>query len=294
MSEQLHTETTNDDHWDKDVIRLQREMNIADLLREKTRLEAYLDEPEHRDDDEASDRLDNVRDAIDKTINEDTRVVAVTKWGRPILDSVGLEHLVEGLTSDEDKTQVRDEVERRYKLLCSVYKWYLAATLVPRHPLKCKDLVSKLKRQCLRIVWQNSDGNVGRPRQDEGGSGHFTIINQTCTQCMWLHPVDGDPKGQIDYIQLIDDGSGRITDEADGYEQMRADISTRMMEFTTNERAATGPDISLVPLVCQIYGDEMAVGEEALPLISPDGFASWIFLYLAGPIYQPEVIEDAA
>jgi hypothetical protein len=287
---QLNTAKTNDDAWDKDIVRLQQEMNIADLLREK----AYLDEPEHRDDDEASDRLDNVRDAIDKTINEDNHIIAVTKSGRPILDRVGLEHLVEGLTSEEDKALVRDEVETRYKLLCNIYAWYLAGTLVPRHPLKCKDMVAKLKRHGLRIVWQMSDGEVGRPRQDEGESGHYTIINPTCTQCLWLHPVDGDPKGQVDYIQLIDDGSGKNTDETDGFEEMRIDVSRRMMEFQTNERAATGPSVKLVPLLREIYGDELAVGREALPLISPDGFADWMFLYLAGPIYEPQVIEAEA
>jgi hypothetical protein len=85
------TETTTTANWDDDIVALQRSTNIAELLREKDRLESIVYKV---DDDEASDRFDNVRDAIDKTIYEDNRIIAVTKWGRPILDRASLEGLV--------------------------------------------------------------------------------------------------------------------------------------------------------------------------------------------------------
>jgi len=93
-------------------------------------LEAYFDEMGSAadDDDESSDRLDDVSDAINKTIYDDTDIIALTKWGRPVLDSVGLDSLVEGLR-DEEKTVVRNFVENWYNSLTKLYGWKLAGTL---------------------------------------------------------------------------------------------------------------------------------------------------------------------
>src|SRR5262249_50188357 len=154
--------------------------------------------------------------------------------------------------SDDDKSLVRVFVFDRYNLLCNLFKWNVDNTLVTRQPLSCEDVVAKLKRNGIQVVWQGEDGEVTRrPKKAEGG--HFTIINPTCSQCLWLHPVDGDPKGQVDYIQLIDDGSGRRTDgPSDGVEELRASISRRFMEYLTGERAADGPVIELLPLVLNL------------------------------------------
>src|SRR5262245_36326058 len=128
---------SDSDDWESDIVKLQSEMSIAALIKEKQRLDEYFEDSANDDDDDASERWDNVQHAIDKTIYKDNRLIIVTKWGRPILDRVGLERLVEGL-SDDDKTLVRDLVEGRHRLLCSIYRWNLDNTLVPRRPLSCK------------------------------------------------------------------------------------------------------------------------------------------------------------
>src|SRR5262249_29872371 len=254
----MTTTTTTISERDAENLKLKTEMSIPALLKEKQRLDEYFEDSTNGDDDEANDRLDNVRDAIDKTIYEDNRIIATTKWGRPVLDHAGLERLVEGL-SEDDKSLVRVFVLDRYNVLCNLFKWNVDHTLATKLPLNCEDVVAKLKRNGIRVVWQDEDGEVTRPKKAEGG--HFTIINPTCTQCLWLHPVDDDPKGQVDCIQLIDDG--------------RQKVSRPMAEYLTGENAADGPDIALIPLLLKLYGDELVVGEEALPLMSASGFFDW-------------------
>jgi hypothetical protein len=193
--------------------------------------------------------------------------------------------------SDKDKALVRNFVESRYEFLCEVYEWYLAGTLVPRKLLGCTDVITKLESRGIRVIWEG-----GEDEDDDGG--RFSIVNPTCTQCVWMHPVDGDPYEAVDYLQLIDDGKGGIgsqdtqdEDEALARE-IRVTASRRIMEMMVG-KAASGPTIELIPRLREIYGDELAVGEEALPLMSPEGFDAWMFLYLAGPVYEPQVIEEA-
>src|SRR5437870_5702177 len=92
--------------WDSDIISLQQEMNIAELLKEMQRLDVVLSNCKNDgDDDEPSDRQDDVQNAIDKTIYEDTRVLAITRYGRPLYNIAAKERLVKGL-SPEDKALV--------------------------------------------------------------------------------------------------------------------------------------------------------------------------------------------
>ncbi len=65
-----------------------------------------------------------------------------------------------------------------------------------------------------------------------------------------------------------------------------------MMEMMTGRNAETGPSVKLIPLLREIYGNELAVREEALPLMSPDGFGSWMIVYLG--MEDPQVIEEEA
>jgi hypothetical protein len=145
---QLNTAKTTDDAWDKDIVRLQGEMNIAALIKEQSRLEAYFYEmgADADDDDESSDRQDNVRDAINKTIYSDTHIIALTKWGRPVLNNTGLDRLVEGL-SDVDKAVVRNFVEVWFNNLTETYEWKLAGALAPRQTLRTKSVIAKLRAQ---------------------------------------------------------------------------------------------------------------------------------------------------
>jgi hypothetical protein len=112
MTDFIQTPNEQKKSWDTDIVALQQEMNIAKLIRELNRLEAHTDT--YDNDDDAADRLDNVRDAIDKTLYEDTRVLAITKWGRPILNRARLEHLLSGLSDYLDKVSVQKFVEERF------------------------------------------------------------------------------------------------------------------------------------------------------------------------------------
>ena len=78
---------------------------LAELLKEMQRLDVVLSNCKNDgDDDEPSDRQDDVQNAIDKTIYEDTRVLAITRYGRPLYNIAAKERLVKGL-SPEDKAE---------------------------------------------------------------------------------------------------------------------------------------------------------------------------------------------
>jgi hypothetical protein len=246
--------------------------NLANLIREKARLEAPENDNDDSWDEDSCDREDEVRDTIDNIIYERTRVIAITKWGRPVLDRAGLDRLVEGL-SDEDKTLVRNVVEDRYEWLAKMYDWSLAGTLAPRHRLSCRDVVAKLKSRGIHVVWEE---------------GIYKIINPTCSQCVFMLPVDGERNGPVDHLLLVDDGKGDWDADSEFAERGRA-ASRSMMEMVVGKRVASGPTIELVPLLREIYGGDLAVGEEALPLI--DDFEGWLRHYLG--FNDPQVIEEA-
>jgi len=138
----------------------------------------------------------------------------------------------------------------------------------------------KLKARGVEVVYED-DGDKE--------NGVYQIINPTCTQCVWIHPEDSTEKKrlqQVDYFQIISEND-KEEDELD------ADIDRRMLQFTANQKAATGPEIDLIPLLLEIYGDKLEVGEEALPLMSPDGFRDWLWLLFASPTpYEPQVIKE--
>ena len=255
----------------KDVSDITMEQNFANLIREKARLNEYHPDNDN-DEAEASIRKDEVQDTIDNIIYEGTRVIAITKWGRPVLDRAGLDRLIGGL-SDEDKTLVRNLVEDRFEWLDEMYGWYVAGVLAPRQTLRGKDVVAKLESLGIHVVWDD---------------GVYKIVNPTCTQCVYMLPVDGDRRKRINYLQLVDDGSGDW-DVDSKLAAFRRAASRSLMEMIVGKRAGSGPTIELVPLLREIYGDQLAVGEEALPLI--DDFAGWLDHYLG--FQSPQVIEEA-
>jgi hypothetical protein len=248
------------------------EQNLANLIREKARLDEYYKNPDNDDDEAPWDRSDEVRATMLNIFYNRTRVIAITKWGRPVLDRAGLDRLVEGL-SDEDKAIVRNCVEGRYKWLDKMYGFFLAGTLAPRQALRCKDVVAKLKAWGIHVVWEE---------------GIYKLINPTCTQCVFMLPVDSDRRKPIDYLKLVDDGKGDWDADSEFAEHAR-DASRSYMEMIVGKRAASGPSIELVPLLREIYGDKLAVGVEALPLI--DDFEGWLRHYLG--FESPQVIEEA-
>ncbi len=178
MSESTTTEEKN----------VKKEMNFPDLIKELARLDEYCADSRNDDDDQTWDHHDDVRDAIAKTIYENTRAIAITKWGRPILNLVALNSLIEKI-SDEDKALVQGFVETRYRRLCESYEWYLASTLVPRPPLNPIDVIEKMQSCGMRVGWEESD--------DDPEFGHFAIINPTCDQCVWLHPLTTIPTNRL-------------------------------------------------------------------------------------------------
>src|SRR6266536_2917569 len=119
------------------------DMSLADLIREEQRLDAYCADPKNDDDNETWDRHDNVLYAIfDRIFN--TRAIAITKWGRPILN-LKLDPRIERNLSDEDKGLVREYVQAHYEKLCETYEWYLAGALTPRQPLNALDVAKRLR-----------------------------------------------------------------------------------------------------------------------------------------------------
>ncbi len=236
----------------KDVSDITMEQNFANLIREKARLNEYHPDNDN-DEAEASIRKDEVQDTIDNIIYEGTRVIAITKWGRPVLDRAGLDRLIGGL-SDEDKTLVRNLVEDRFEWLDEMYGWYVAGVLAPRQTLRGKDVVAKLESLGIHVVWDASFGVY---------------------QCVYMLPIDSVKNNPIDHFQLVDDG--------------RLAGSRSLMEMIVGKEAASDPTIELVPLLREIYGDQLAVGEEALPLI--DDFEDWLHHYLG--CESPQVIEEA-
>ncbi len=255
----------------KDVSDITMEQNFANLIREKDRLDEYHENPDNDADEASWNREDEVRDTIDNIIYERTRAIAITKWGHPVLDHAGLDRLVAEL-SDEDKALVRNFVEDRFEWLSEMYEFFLAGTLAPRHRLSCRSVATKLKSHGLHVVLDY---------------GVYKIINPTCTQCIFMLRVDGDPKW-VDHLQLVDDGSGDWDVDSELAALGRA-ASRSLMEMIVGKRAGSGPPIELVPLLREIYGDQLAVGEEALPLI--DDFAGWLDHYLG--FQSPQVIEEA-
>jgi hypothetical protein len=164
-------------------------MSLADLIREKRRLDEYLGAREHEDDDAADDRRDNVRDCVDTTIFKDT--IKVNEVGRPVLNPAALDGLVEG-SSGGDETLVREFVKGRYVNLVKWYEWYSAGTLVPRRPLKPRSVIAKLAHHGIPAVWEEDEGR-----------GVWKITNPTHTQCVWIHTDTDTRGGTIDHIQLI-------------------------------------------------------------------------------------------
>ena len=256
----------------KDVSDITMEQNFANLIREKARLDEYHANPDNDDDEASWNREDEVRDTIDNIIYDRIRVIAITKWGHPVLDHAGLDRLVAEL-SDEDNALVRNFVEDRFEWLHKMYGWYVAGTLAPRQTLRGKDVVAKLESLGIHVVWDD---------------GVYKIVNPTCTQCVYMLPVDGDRRKRINYLQLVDDGSGDW-DVDSKLAAFRRAASRSLMEMIVGKRAGSGPTIELVPLLREIYGDQLAVGEEALPLI--DDFAGWLDHYLG--FQSPQVIEEA-
>jgi hypothetical protein len=267
-----------DTDWDANIVALQQEMNIAELIKEYARLEAYLDT--HDEDDHAVDHLDDVRDAINKTIYEDNQVLAITKWGQPVFNRGILEHLVDEL-SDEDKNSVLKFVEERCDDLCKWYETLLSYTFAPRGSLKCANVVKKLRQAGVEAVWEKEDG---------ADAGRWVIANPTYTQTMGIESDNGRRNGGVDSMMIIanhDDDSFE-----DEYSSIRKDIDRRLLEFTFSKPAATSPHIDVIPMLHEIFGDKLATGAEALPLMSPEGFDAWKLYYLGIGVYEPQVIES--
>ena len=49
----------------------------------------------------------------------------------------------------------------------------------------------------------------------------------------------------------------------------------------------------MIPTLREIYGDKLAAGAEALPMMSPEGFSAWKLYYLGMGVYEPQVMDDA-
>jgi hypothetical protein len=195
--------------------------------------------------------------------------------GTSFLNNDALDGLVKGL-SDEDQGFVRGYIEGRHKKLCEIYEWTLAHTLVFRQPHKCPSVVAKVKKHGVDAVWEGDDSSL-----------ICQFIDPSCTQCVWMHPVDGGGKkrsAQADYLQLISDDT--VLDDT------VADIDHTLLQWTIGRDADHTNRIELVPLFLEIFGEELAVGQEALELMSPDGLVHWLFMYLTGPIYAPHLIQD--
>jgi hypothetical protein len=242
--------------WETDIVALQQQMNIAKLIAEYNRLDAYT--YTDGDDDDAVDRFYNVRDAIDKTIYEDNQVITITKWGRPILNRANLERLVSGLSNYLDKVSVQKYVETCYGNLWKWYEWLIASTFVPRGPLSCSSVVKKLQKYGLNAVWDKEDG-------------YWIISNPTYTQCMEIIPNNERKNGGIDYLLLV----------------ANHDDDSQEDEYGTN------PHIDVIPTLQKLFGDVLATGAEALPLMSPEGFDAWKSYYLGCRGYEPQETTTA-
>jgi hypothetical protein len=243
MTHIIETQNDQEVSWDADIIALQQQMNIAELITEHNRLDAYTDT--HSNDDDAADRLDNVRDAIDKTVYENNQVITITKWGRPILNRANLERLVSGLSDYLDKISVQKYVETRYGNLWKWYEWVVASTFVPRDSISCSSVVKKLNEYGLSAIW---DKEYGR----------WIIANPTFTQSMEISPNNGSKNGEVDYLLLVanhDDDS-----HEDEYSNTRKDIDRRVLEFYFNKPAATDPHIDVIPTLQELFGDMLATG----------------------------------
>jgi hypothetical protein len=112
-----------------------------------------------------------------------------------------------------------------------------------------------------------------------------------------MHPVDSTEKKRlqrVDYFQIISNNE-EMENEGGEYASHAADADRRILEWTANHAAATGPQIDLVPLLLEIYGDKLAVGAEALPLMTQAGLRNWMWLmYATCCVYEPQVVEEAA
>jgi hypothetical protein len=266
-------ETQNDPEvsWETDIIALQQQMNIAELITEHNRLDAYTDA--HYNDNDAADRLDNVRDAIDKTIYENNQVITIPKWGRPILNRANLEQLVSGLSDYLDRVSVQKYVEARYGNLWKWYEWVIASTFVPREALSCSSVVKKLNEYGLSAVW---DKEYGR----------WIIVNPTFTQCMEIIPNNEGKNGEVDYLLLV--ANHDEASHEDEYSSIRKNIDRRLFEFYFNKPAATNPHIDVIPTLQELFGDMLATGSEAMPLMSPEGLDAWKLYYLGCTVYEPQ------
>jgi hypothetical protein len=255
------------------------EMNIAELIRESIRLDEYTDA---HDDDDASDRMDNVRDAIDEAIYERNHVITITKWIRPILNHGNLEKVVSGLPTETDKALVRKFVEQRYTTAYKGYEWFLNGTFTPREPLKCVAVVKKLEDHGLEAVWEKEPNSDGR----------WIIANPTYSQCFEMYSDNGKKNGGVDLLWLTANHDDTSL-EQDEYSSARRNIDRRLLEFTFGKPAVSSYiHVDLVPLIQELFGDKLASGEEALRLMSPEGLDYWKFHYLGWGNYEPQVEEE--
>ena len=271
MTHIIETQNDQEVSWETDIIALQQQMDIAKLITEFNRLDAYTDT--HSSDDDAADRLDNVRDAIDKSIYEDNQVITITRWGRPILNRANLERLISGLADYLDKVSVQKYVETRYGDLWKWYEWRIASTFVPREALSCSNVVKKLNKYGLSAVWDEE-------------CGHWIMVNPTYTQIMYIMPNNERKNGRVDCLLLVanhDDDS-----HEDEYSSIRKDIDRRLLEFQFNKPAATNPHIDVISTLQELFGDMLATGAEALPLMSPEGLDAWKSYYLGCTVYEPQ------
>ena len=272
-----YTQTPNEQKqsWEADIVALQREMNIAKLIRELNRLQAYTDT--HDNDDDAADRLDNVRDAIDKTLYEDNQVLTITKRGRPILNRARLEPLLSGLSDYLDKVSVQKFVEERFGSIWKWYEWVIASTFVPREPLSCSSVVKKLQEHGLKAVWDKENGR-------------WIIVNPTYTQSMEIISNNERKNGRVEYLLLV--ANHDDDNDEDEYSSIRQDIDRRLLELHFNKPAATYPHIDVIPPLQEIFGNTLATGAEALPLMSPEALDAWKFYYLGLMVYEPRVEKE--
>jgi hypothetical protein len=124
------------------------DMNIADLIREKRRLDEYLEE--NGDDDAADDRLDDVREAIDDILAE-ADVFGRDKCWRPVWNEEAEKSLLEGLSEDEEAL-VEDYLEGIFDEAVEHYEECASTLFVPRdRNIKCRDLAAKLEPCGIRV-----------------------------------------------------------------------------------------------------------------------------------------------
>jgi hypothetical protein len=125
------------------------EMTLADLIREDQRLDEYL--AENDDDDAASDRHDEVLDAITDRLEDFWKHDENT--GRPVWNGAGLAAFLENLNpNDEDRELITYFLADQVIEADQEYEEAISTLYVPRdRNIKCKDIAAKLERYGIKV-----------------------------------------------------------------------------------------------------------------------------------------------